>query len=488
MNTKISRPQVFVVFSLVLFVVILSLSVFWDSNRDTFGNSNDKNIDNCKNDIEPWRILYGNYVRQHSDLLAAYKTSGDNQSIERWGRSHYDKFGKYEKRDLSISFRELASQIPDFFLLDFVDKPSSRDMLGGADTILSNDGLELNYFQTSICELIKIWNPKDVSLLREKLIGFIWGDSGLPTAVPGTVTKDFKIDKRWKYRSKSYVPLVGYSYQWASYNELENLLRIDKLTVEMEFGLRSNVYHFLPKSANGMAVLFHQGHGGDFHKSKKLIEEFLRVGYSVVAFSMPLLGLNNRPTVYLPKFGYLQFNTHDKLQYLNPNEGHPIKYFLEPVVQVLNYLEKQFDYGWFSMVGISGGGWTTTMVSALDTRVRLSFPVAGTVPIFLRHPDDGIDWEQSVVSFENISNNLELYVLGAYGSGRKQLQIANYDDPCCFGGRRMSLYKDVVRLRVSKLGAGEFDMYIDTTHDEHVVSNVAIALIDQEITATKNNK
>jgi hypothetical protein len=486
MTKKISKPRPLIILSLVLFGVALALSVFWSANnRGMFLSSNNRDMQACKDEIEPWKILYGNYVRNNPDLFSAYKISGGDQTIEDWGRSHYEKFGKYEDRTLSVSFRQLADQIPDFFLLNFVEGPSSS-IPKSTDTILSNDGLKLHYLQTSVCELIQIWNPEDVSLLRNNLLRFIWGDSRLPTVLPKTVTKDYKLDKRWKYKSKSYVPLVGYSYQWASYNELENLLRIDKIAVEMEFDLHSNVYHFLPTVPNGAAILFHQGHGGDFHKSKALIEEFLRKGYSVVAFSMPLLNINNKPTVYLPAFGYLQLNTHDFIQYLNPDEGNPIKYFLEPVVQVLNYLEKYYDYELFSMVGISGGGWTTTIVAAIDMRIKLSFPVAGTVPIFLRDSGDGIDWEQSAVEFYSIANNLELYVLGAYGLERKQLQIVNYYDPCCFGGRRMSLYKDVVRSRVSKLGIGEFDVFIDTRYEEHGVSSVATALIEQEIAAYRN--
>ena len=307
--------------------------------------------------------------------------------------------------------------------------------------------------------------------MRNSLIKFMWDESRLPTALPVVVTKDYKGDKRWKYQSLNRAP----------YNEIENLHHIDRLTVEMEFGLQSNIFHFHPKTPNRMVILFHQGHGGDFHKSKAVIEEFLRRGDSVVAFSMPLVNINNRPTVYLPKFGYLELRVHDDLEYLNLDKGHPIKYFVEPVVQALNYLTEYYDYELFSMVGLSGGGWTTTIVSAIDTRISLSFPVAGTIPIYLRNKDDGIDWEQSEDDFYSIANNLELYVLGAFGAGRKQLQIVNYNDPCCFGGRRMSLYKDAVSLRVSQLGIGEFDMFIDRTHDKHSVSNAAIARIHQEI-------
>ncbi len=46
---------------------------------------------------------YGNYVRNHSDLLAAYKVSDSAQSIQAWGESHYNTYGKVEGRGLPAS-------------------------------------------------------------------------------------------------------------------------------------------------------------------------------------------------------------------------------------------------------------------------------------------------------------------------------------------------------------------------------------------------
>jgi hypothetical protein len=32
------------------------------------------------------------------------------------------------------------------------------------------------------------------------------------------------------------------------------------------------------------------------------------------------------------------------------------------------------------MLGLSGGGWSTTLAAAVDPRIQLSFPTAGSVP------------------------------------------------------------------------------------------------------------
>ena len=182
----------------------------------------------------------------------------------------------------------------------------------------------------------------------------------------------------------------------------------------------------------------------------------------------------------LPRQGLLKISTHDHIPYLKPRAGHPIKFFLEPVVVVLNYLLAHENYSTVSMAGISGGGWTTTLVAAADTRIKKSFPVAGTYPIYLRSTDWG-DYEQSAPEIYNVVNYLELYVLGSSGPGRKQLQILNQFDTCCFSGTKSETYHHIVRDRVRDLGPGEFEVFLDASHKEHIISDDAMQQILSEL-------
>ena len=43
---------------------------------------------------------YGAYVRMYSDLLAMYNESSGSQTIESWGKLHYETYGKAENRIL----------------------------------------------------------------------------------------------------------------------------------------------------------------------------------------------------------------------------------------------------------------------------------------------------------------------------------------------------------------------------------------------------
>lgn len=75
------------------------------------------------------------------------------------------------------------------------------------------------------------------------------------------------------------------------------------------------------------------------------------------------------------------------------------------------------------MMGLSGGGWTTVLYAALDPRIMRSYPVAGSWPIYLRFasPRDWGDYEETIPELYKTVNYLEMYILGSYGEGRKQL-------------------------------------------------------------------
>eukprot|EP01043_Picozoa_sp_COSAG02_P103688 COSAG02_NODE_39697_length_414_cov_0.596825_2_plen_47_part_01 len=44
----------------------------------------------------------------------------------------------------------------------------------------------------------------------------------------------------------------------------------------------------------------------------------------------------------------------------------------------VNYAKNVLRYKHIVMVGISGGGWTTTVSAAIDPRIELSMPIAGS--------------------------------------------------------------------------------------------------------------
>jgi PhoPQ-activated pathogenicity-related protein len=136
------------------------------------------------------------------------------------------------------------------------------------------------------------------------------------------------------------------------------------------------------------------------------------------------------------------------------------------------------------MCGISGGGWTTTITAAIDTRIDYSFPVAGSFPMYVRFnysKKSYGDFEQDYPDLYRKVNYLDLYLLGATGEGRKQVQVLNLKDPCCFDGLYSQHYEPFVKEAVKNIGTGFFNVVIDNENSEHSISEFSLEKIYAEI-------
>jgi hypothetical protein len=321
------------------------------------------------------------------------------------------------------------------------------------------DDLKVN--PSEIESLITINNETDIQIKRKKLIDFIWGKSSYPSSMPSNIQKNIH-DER--------------------YLSIHHLKTIHRLTINMDFDLHSIVYLFMPIHATQTLIIYHQGHSGDFILGTEFIQCMLNEGYAVAAFSMPLLGMNNQPVVNLKRFGKFKLTDHDHLKLLQPEKGHPIQYFLTPVVEMINVAES-FGFKNIVMTGISGGGWTCTMIAAIDDRITRSYPVAGTLPLYLRsgiHNNWG-DYEQTIPEIYRIANYLELYIMGAYGNNRKQIQVINIHDPCCFNGNTYQSYHQIIKKQIQYLKKGSFDVFPDKKNQTHSISQISIHIMVNDI-------
>jgi hypothetical protein len=345
------------------------------------------------------------------------------------------------------------------FPYEFLD--SSKDVLFGQKTIEKNQFAE----QSSIDSLIRIYDKSDIDKKRNFLTEFFWD------------TTSFQ-----RIKDKSLSPEVETNISDSNYKDLQNLKRIDRLTAEMEYGINSVSYLFLPEQSNEKLILYHQGHEGDFLLGKDTIQFFLDRNFTVLAISMPLLGMNNQPIAEIDGLGKIELNSHNQLRLLEANNFNPMKLFLDPVQTNLNFLDKEYNFKQYSMIGLSGGGWTTVVYSAIDDRISESFSVAGSMPFYLRvDARDMGDYEQTNIDlYQNVSY-LELYVLGGYGDGRKHIQIFNKNDPCCYSDNGYETYEFVIKDKILQLGKGDFQIFIDDTHNEHKISDHILELVYKNI-------
>jgi len=338
---------------------------------------------------------------------------------------------------------------------------SSKDVLFEQKSIQNNQFVN----QANVGSLIKINSESDVDQKRNFLIEYFWD-----------------VESFQRVKDKAQLPEVETDISDSNYENFQNLKRIDRLTVEMEYGINSISYLFIPEQSNEKLILYHQGHGGDFLLGKRTIQFFLDRNFTVFAMAMPLLGMNNQPVVEIDGLGEMKLTSHKKLSLLEVNSFNPMKLFLEPIQINLNFLDKEYNFKRYSMIGLSGGGWTAVVYSAIDERISDSFSVGGSIPFYLRVDNrDMGDYEQTNIELYKHVNYLELYVLGAYGDGRQHVQIFNKNDSCCFSGNGYETYEFVIKDKISQLGKGNFQIFIDDTHNEHKISEYVTEFVLETI-------
>ena len=314
----------------------------------------------------------------------------------------------------------------------------------------------VSFEKFDVDSIIEIETKEDLNSKKTSLINYIWKNQ-MPTKLPANIEANFIDD---------------------NFRDLKNLKQLDKITIEMENGVSSIAYFFIPYDSNNKLIIYHHGHAGDFVLEKSTITFFLNHGYSIVGFNMPLIGMNNQPTIETSDFGPIKFISHNQFLLLEHSEFSPIKYFVEPITLSLNYIDEKYDYDSYYMIGLSGGGWTTVLYSAIDERISQTYSVAGSYPLYLRYDTGDIgDYEQFNPNLYRIANYLELYVMGSYGDDRKFIQIFNKYDTCCFDGELYQSYEDEVKRTVSNLQKGKFKIYLDDSHKGHMISENTLRII-----------
>jgi lysophospholipase L1-like esterase len=301
---------------------------------------------------------------------------------------------------------------------------------------------------------------------REAIIRFIWGDAGFPRKQrPATIQKN------------APSPIAG----------LQHMKSVETMTIRMDAGQENTTHHFLPVRGNGQLFVLQHGHGCTFDDLKAAdtyglahaVDQMLGAGYGVLIAYMPHMRPNDCRTL-----------SHGKMFDLPVRAGNALQFFLEPVAISLNALKPRYKQ--IHMAGLSGGGWTVTLYAAIDPAIRTSYPVAGSIPLYLRVGGSVGDHEQYFDAFYRLAGYPDLYVLGAMGPGRKQVQILNRRDDCCFGeaqhdARRIgSSYDDAYRVYEravqQALGKqGEFRLVIDDSAPRHMISADAVAVMLREM-------
>jgi dienelactone hydrolase len=216
-------------------------------------------------------------------------------------------------------------------------------------------------------------------------------------------------------------------YEEAGVIETGKGYRMRKLRYEIVPGFWTTAISYEPASLSGKvpAVLNVHGHGKpgkafEF-KQKRCINYALR---GMIALSPEWFA-----------FGELdqEGNSHDYGAHLELAGVNPVGLFYLAMRKGLDYLydNPSVDRNRLAVTGLSGGGWQTIVLSALDERVKLSMPVAGYEPLDVNivHPNDTADVEQESSDFRAGQDYTHLTAMLA---PRPALLMFNAEDNCCF--------------------------------------------------------
>jgi dienelactone hydrolase len=200
-----------------------------------------------------------------------------------------------------------------------------------------------------------------------------------------------------------------------------------KLRFEIVPGYWSSAILYEPESAGGKipAILYVQGHehtGKAVEYAQKACINFARRG--IMVLDPEWVGMGEL---------FQKLNAHDYGAHLDLVGANALGLFYLAMRRGLDYLAQlpQIDPGRLGVTGLSGGGWQTIVLSALDPRVAVMVEVAGlgSLESNLTHPIDTDEIEETPSDFLEAEDYTDLVALRA---PRPTLLIHNAEDDCCF--------------------------------------------------------
>ena len=203
--------------------------------------------------------------------------------------------------------------------------------------------------------------------------------------------------------------------------------RWHKLRYEIVPGFDSTAILYEPDHTTGRAPAVLNVHGHDplgkaaEYKQKRCIN-FAKRG--IVALSLEWMGFGE---LRLPE------DAHDFGAHLDLVGANELGLFYLAMRRGLDYLVSlpQVDPARLGVTGLSGGGWQTIILGALDEKVKVAVEVAGfgSLQSNITHPVDTDCIEEDPTDFDA---GFDYTILTALRAPRPTLLIHNAEDNCCF--------------------------------------------------------
>jgi dienelactone hydrolase len=216
--------------------------------------------------------------------------------------------------------------------------------------------------------------------------------------------------------------------------------RLRKFRYEIVPSFDSTAILYEPEKINGKApailnVIGHEVAGNAAEYEQKRCINFAKRGIFALSLSWAGFGELAQPE-----------NGHDYAAHLDLVGANALGFFYLSMRRGLDYLASlpQVDSRRLGVTGLSGGGWQTTLLSALDQRVAAAVEVAGigALESNLSHPLDTDEIEENAT---DLTQDEDYPFFVAIRAPRPTLLIHNAEDDCCF---RAALVKPYIYDRV----------------------------------------
>lgn len=266
----------------------------------------------------------------------------------------------------------------------------------------------------------------------------------------------------------------------------------------MRYGVVSNMYFLRSTGDSNCLFIYHEGHEPDPVNNVPFVRELATNlsgrGCDVLLMSMPLHGVNAQTELNVDgkKMTIVPNALHNRFNRLERPDFSPLSYFVDPVMQAIDEATRDRSYERIGLSGLSGGGWTTAFVGAIEPRLTHIYPVAGSMPFEMDIDPRLIggvnmsslrgDYEQSHQRFyRNVAGYFDLYLLGAMFPKRRAVHIYNLKDDCCFPGLASNAFAAQMTAMAAEQDAS-LRFVIDATSTRHEVSRDTADMIIESFT------
>jgi len=204
--------------------------------------------------------------------------------------------------------------------------------------------------------------------------------------------------------------------------------RVKKLRFEVVPGMWTSAVLYEPGSISGKvpAVLNVNGHEREGISTAYIQERCINLAKKgMIAFNAEWVG---RGQLDIPDFNHYKMNYLD----LAGTSGLAVFYLMMERSLDILLQHQSVDAARVAVTGLSGGGWQTTFITALDTRIKLSVPVAGHSSFVTRAQWPTLDLGDSEQTPSDMATVADYLHMTSLTAPRPLMLINNAKDNCCF--------------------------------------------------------